>query len=145
MNAALRVSLGGEDVVLLGGRALYWPARARLLLADLHLGKADAFRRAYEQRYAYVVTDPAEVDTNIVVVDRDDATAFDVVDCVGDHLYAGLLHQRNAIAVPIRPEPQRVSLCGEDTKPTCPARPLLLSSSRPPSTKPPPTPVETVR
>lgn len=46
MNAALRVSLGGEDVVLLGGRALYWPARARLLLADLHLGKADAFRRA---------------------------------------------------------------------------------------------------
>ena len=31
---------------LLGDRALWWPARSSLLLADLHLGKADIFRRA---------------------------------------------------------------------------------------------------
>lgn len=39
-------TLGGEAVELHGERALYWPARRRLLIADLHLGKADAFRRA---------------------------------------------------------------------------------------------------
>lgn len=31
---------------LLADRALYWPARRRLLVADLHLGKADTFRAA---------------------------------------------------------------------------------------------------
>lgn len=46
MSASLVWNLAGETVHLLGGRALYWPARDRLLLADLHLGKADLFRRA---------------------------------------------------------------------------------------------------
>lgn len=38
--------LAGEPMRLLGSRALYWPARQALLIADLHLGKADVFRRA---------------------------------------------------------------------------------------------------
>jgi len=38
--------IAGEQVRLLGARALYWPAREALLIADLHLGKADLFRRA---------------------------------------------------------------------------------------------------
>ncbi len=38
--------LAGEPVTLAGARALYWPARQALLIADLHLGKADVFRRA---------------------------------------------------------------------------------------------------
>ncbi|WP_367382925.1 ligase-associated DNA damage response endonuclease PdeM [Stenotrophomonas cyclobalanopsidis] len=38
--------LGGEPMYLLGARALWWPARRALLIADLHLGKADVFRRA---------------------------------------------------------------------------------------------------
>ena len=42
----LDVELGEEPVRLLADRALYWPARRRLLIADLHLGKADAFRAA---------------------------------------------------------------------------------------------------
>lgn len=46
MPGALEVTLGGEPVRLLADRALYWPARKRLLLADLHLGKADTFRAA---------------------------------------------------------------------------------------------------
>ena len=46
MLESLEVLLGGEPVRLLSDRALYWPARRRLLLADLHLGKADAFRAA---------------------------------------------------------------------------------------------------
>lgn len=46
MAAELHVQLAGEAVSLLGQRALWWPARGALLIADLHLGKADAFRRA---------------------------------------------------------------------------------------------------
>ena len=46
MAEALDLLLGGEPVRLLADRALYWPARRRLLLADLHLGKADVFRAA---------------------------------------------------------------------------------------------------
>lgn len=41
---ALTTTLAGETVVLLPDRALYWPARRQLLIADLHLGKADTFR-----------------------------------------------------------------------------------------------------
>jgi len=43
---ALTVRIAGEPVALLGQRALYWPARKRLVIADLHLGKGDVFRRA---------------------------------------------------------------------------------------------------
>ena len=38
--------LAGEPMQLLAGRALFWPRRSRLMIADLHLGKADAFRSA---------------------------------------------------------------------------------------------------
>jgi len=37
--------LQGESLRLLPQRAIYWPARDALLLADLHLGKAGHFRR----------------------------------------------------------------------------------------------------
>ena len=46
MDTDLPLVLAGEVVHLLGDRALWWPARSALLLADLHLGKADIFRRA---------------------------------------------------------------------------------------------------
>jgi DNA ligase-associated metallophosphoesterase len=36
----------GEPLVALADRALFWPARRRLVIADLHLGKGDAFRHA---------------------------------------------------------------------------------------------------
>lgn len=45
MTDRLVLEIAGEQVELLAGRALHWPARSRLLIADLHLGKADAFRR----------------------------------------------------------------------------------------------------
>jgi len=38
--------LAGTDVIAVGHRALYWPEGGALLIADLHLGKADVFRRA---------------------------------------------------------------------------------------------------
>lgn len=46
MNGSLNRHVAGETLQLIGDRALYWPARGRLLVADLHLGKADVFRRA---------------------------------------------------------------------------------------------------
>ncbi len=46
MAVSLRLELASEPVELHGERALYWPARRRLMIADLHLGKADVFRRA---------------------------------------------------------------------------------------------------
>lgn len=46
MAEAIDLVLAGEPVRLLADRALHWPARQRLLVADLHLGKDDAFRAA---------------------------------------------------------------------------------------------------
>lgn len=45
-GAPLDFVFGGEPLRALGDRAVYWPARNRLLIADLHLGKGDVFRRA---------------------------------------------------------------------------------------------------
>ncbi|MBB3856972.1 hypothetical protein FHY29_002345 [Xanthomonas arboricola] len=46
MGDSVQLQLAGETVELLGERALYRPAQRALLIADLHLGKADVFRRA---------------------------------------------------------------------------------------------------
>ena len=46
MPASVEIGLAGEPMRLLGDRALHWPSRRRLLIADLHLGKADVFRHA---------------------------------------------------------------------------------------------------
>ncbi|MEX0385668.1 ligase-associated DNA damage response endonuclease PdeM [Spiribacter onubensis] len=40
------LQIGRHTLQLLPERAVYWPALSALLLADLHLGKAAAFRRA---------------------------------------------------------------------------------------------------
>ncbi|HNG81848.1 MAG TPA: DEAD/DEAH box helicase, partial [Burkholderiaceae bacterium] len=39
------VELAGEALWLLPERALWWPAQSMLLVADVHLGKAQSFRR----------------------------------------------------------------------------------------------------
>ena len=46
MAASLSRTIAGEPMQLLADRALFWPRQSRLLIADLHLGKGDAFRRA---------------------------------------------------------------------------------------------------
>ncbi len=40
------ITVAGERLLLNPDRAIYWPARQTLLLADLHLGKGAHFRRA---------------------------------------------------------------------------------------------------
>lgn len=37
--------VGGEQLLLLADKAVWWPARRSLLIADAHLGKAATFRR----------------------------------------------------------------------------------------------------
>lgn len=46
MDECLDIVLAGETLRLCADRALYWPARERLLVADVHLGKDDSFRAA---------------------------------------------------------------------------------------------------
>ena len=46
MPDVLELVLAGERMALYADRALYWPARRRLLIADLHLGKGDIMRAA---------------------------------------------------------------------------------------------------
>jgi DNA ligase-associated metallophosphoesterase len=38
------VEVGGETLLLLPEKALYWPARETLIVADIHFGKAASFR-----------------------------------------------------------------------------------------------------
>ena len=45
-EGALALDLAGETLWLLPQRALCWPARRTLVVADLHFGKDDVFRRA---------------------------------------------------------------------------------------------------
>jgi uncharacterized protein len=40
----MAIELAGERVELLAQKALYWPARRALVVADIHFGKAAAFR-----------------------------------------------------------------------------------------------------
>lgn len=42
----MRVEVAGEVVELLPERAAWWPSRETLILADVHLGKAESFRAA---------------------------------------------------------------------------------------------------
>jgi DNA ligase-associated metallophosphoesterase len=41
---ALAVELGGEELVLLPQKAAFWPRERMLIIADIHFGKAAAFR-----------------------------------------------------------------------------------------------------
>ncbi len=45
MPSSVALTIGGQAMLALADRALFWPARSRLILSDLHLGKADTFRR----------------------------------------------------------------------------------------------------
>lgn len=44
MSTSYPISLGGEELWLLPEKAIYWPAQEALLVADVHFGKAAAYR-----------------------------------------------------------------------------------------------------
>lgn len=85
MADAFDCLLAGERVQLLAERALHWPARRRLFLADLHLGKADIFRRSG-------IALPSggtrhDLDRIAAMVERTGATSLRVL---GDFLHGGI-------------------------------------------------------
>ncbi len=41
----LDIEVAGERLVLMGERAIWWPARESVLVADVHLGKEETFRQ----------------------------------------------------------------------------------------------------
>ena len=45
MNAHLSIELEQTELWLLADKAVYWPAQQALLIADIHIGKAAAYRR----------------------------------------------------------------------------------------------------
>ena len=40
----MKITVAGEELVLLAERAVYWPAKKTLLVADVHWGKSETFR-----------------------------------------------------------------------------------------------------
>src|SRR5690606_21946182 len=45
MNPFLPIELERTELWLLADKAIYWPAEQTLLIADIHFGKAAAYRR----------------------------------------------------------------------------------------------------
>lgn len=46
MHGAIETEFGGERLMLLPGRAVWWPGERTLFIADTHFGKAATFRHA---------------------------------------------------------------------------------------------------
>lgn len=77
------IELCGERLWLLAERALYWPARKTLLVADVHIGKAASFR---------VLGQPVPRGTTAVTLERLDgllaAFAVETLIVLGDFLHS---------------------------------------------------------
>ena len=46
LPGSVSVEFGGEALLLLPDRAVYWASRKTLIVADVHLGKGNTFRKA---------------------------------------------------------------------------------------------------
>lgn len=76
------VMLEGEELWLLADKAVYWPARRCLLIADVHFGKASAYRRLGQPVPQGTTTE------NLAVLDRLLAAfACEQVIFLGDFLH----------------------------------------------------------
>lgn len=89
----IAVTIAGEDVWLLPQRALYWPARKLLAIADIHFGKAATFR-------ALGVPVPAGTTTqNLAALDvLLTLHAVEQVLFLGDFLHAKAAHASATLA-----------------------------------------------
>ena len=89
----IAATIAGEDVRLLPQRALYWPAKKLLVIADIHFGKAATFR-------ALGVPVPAGTTTqNLAALDTLLALhAVQQILFLGDFLHAKAAHARATLA-----------------------------------------------
>ena len=87
------VELAGESVWLLAHKAVYWPARRMLVIADIHFGKAAAFR-------ALGVPVPRGTTTqNLLALDALLASyACEEIVFLGDFLHARAAHAPATVA-----------------------------------------------
>ena len=87
------VELAGEQLWLLASKAIYWPARKMLIIADIHFGKAAAFR-------ALGVPVPRGTTTqNLLALDALLATyACEEIVFLGDFLHARAAHAAATVA-----------------------------------------------
>lgn len=92
-HAHCAVELAGELVWLLAQKAVYWPARKMLIVADIHFGKAAAFR-------ALGVPVPRGTTTqNLAALDDLlDGHACDEIVFLGDFLHARAAHAPATLA-----------------------------------------------
>lgn len=87
------VELAGEQLWLLASKAIYWPARKMLVIADIHFGKAAAFR-------ALGVPVPRGTTTqNLLALDALLATyVCEEIVFLGDFLHARAAHAAATVA-----------------------------------------------
>lgn len=86
---ALPLQFAGQALQVLGDRALYWPAEQLLVIADLHLGKGDAFRaQGIAVPSGGTARDLARLDT---LLRQTDAQGLLIL---GDVLHGGPTHTR---------------------------------------------------
>lgn len=87
------VELAGEQLWLLASKAIYWPARKMLIIADIHFGKAAAFR-------ALGVPVPRGTTTqNLLALDALLARyACEEIVFLGDFLHARAAHAAATVA-----------------------------------------------
>jgi uncharacterized protein len=91
-SATRDIVAGGEALTLHADRALYWPAQRWLLIADLHLGKDDVFRRAgIAVPQGDIATDLARLDALLA------ASGARTLVVLGDFLH-GALHDAGWLA-----------------------------------------------
>ena len=92
-RACCEVELGGERLLLLAQKAMYWPARKMLIIADIHFGKAAAFR-------ALGVPVPRGTTTqNLLALDALLAShVCDEIVFLGDFLHARAAHAPATVA-----------------------------------------------
>lgn len=85
------VELEGEELWLLADKAVYWPARQCLMIADAHFGKASAYRSLGQPVPQGTTTE------NLQRLDRLlSALPCTQVIFLGDFLHGGLARQRHA-------------------------------------------------
>jgi DNA ligase-associated metallophosphoesterase len=75
-------SFAGETLVPLAGGALFWPAEATLLVADLHLEKASHFATK-----GWLLPPHATADTLAALIDAVEASGAKRLICLGDSFH----------------------------------------------------------
>lgn len=93
MTGAVEIEAAGEVLRLLPQRALFWPAEAMLVIADIHFGKAASFRAQGVPVPRGTTTENLDMLTTLVA-----ATGATTILFLGDFLHARHAHAAATMA-----------------------------------------------